>query len=357
MKRVRLAGLVLSISIVVGLMSVSIVDGVARMRSAAAMADGANRFLTSLTSEQKAKAVFSFDDQQRFDWHFIPRARKGVPLKDLDQSQRKLALEFLKAGLGASGFRKAQTIMSLEPILFVLEGDKRVHPRDPELYYFSVFGTPSTKATWGWRVEGHHLSLNFTVVKGELISNTPLFFGANPAEVRQGPHKGLRALAEEEDKGRDLVATLDEKQLKVALVDAKAPNDILTGFKLKADPLKPDGLQAAMMSSKQKALLQRLIDEYLSRMPEDVAAERARKLKQAGIDMVFFAWAGGTAKGDPHYYRIQGPTFLVEYDDTQNEANHIHSVWRDFNGDFGTDLLSAHYRQVPHDNSPRIAKK
>lgn len=357
MKIVRLVGMVLSIALVIGLLSMSVIDGVARMRSAAAMAEGANRFLASLTAEQKAKAAFGFSDEQRFDWHFIPRPRKGVPLKDLNEEQRRLAHEFMKTGLGSAGFRKAQTIISLEPILRVLEGEKRVHPRDPELYYFSVFGTPSAKAPWGWRVEGHHLSLNFTVVKGELISNTPLFFGANPAEVRQGERKGLRALAEEEDKGRELVKALDQKQMDVALVETKAPNDILTGFKRQADPLKPEGLSAALMTQKQKALLTRLIDEYLSRMPDDVAAERSKKLKQAGIEKVFFAWAGGTEKGDPHYYRVQGPTFLIEYDDTQNEANHIHSVWRDFNGDFGVDLLSAHYLEVPHSNGIQISKK
>lgn len=357
MKRLRIAAAIISCIVVVGIVSISIIDSVARMRSAAVMADGANKFLAALNPEQKAKAVFGFGDEQRFDFHFIPRDRKGVPLKDLDERQRKLALDFMKTGLGASGFRKAQTIISLEPVLRELEGPNRRFPRDPELYYFSVFGTPSAKAPWGWRVEGHHLSINFTVVKGELISNTPLFFGANPAEVRQGERKGLRALAEEEDKGRELVKALDAKQQSVALVDQKAPNDILTAFQRKANPLKPDGLSASQMTLKQKALLTRLIDEYLSRMPDDVSAERSKKLRQAGMNNVYFAWAGGFEKNDPHYYRVQGPTFLIEYDDTQNEANHIHSVWRDFNGDFGVDLLSAHYREVPHDSRTRIARK
>ncbi|MGE0131140.1 MAG: DUF3500 domain-containing protein [Blastocatellales bacterium] len=348
MKQLRLVALLLSSVVALALVTWSVVDGVARMRSAATMADAANKFLTALSPEQKAKASFSFTDEQRFDWHFVPRDRKGVPLKDLDENQRKLAMEFMKSGLGASGYQKATTIMSLEPVLRELEGPNRRFPRDPELYYFSVFGTPSAKAPWGWRVEGHHISLNFTVVKGEMVSTTPLFFGANPAEVRQGERKGLRALAGEEDRGRDLIQALDEKQRAVAIFDQKAPSDIITMNKVKADPLKPEGIAAGQLNKQQKALLEKLLDEYLSRMPQDVSADRSKKLRDGGLDKIHFAWAGGVNKGDPHYYRIQGPTFLVEYDDTQNNANHIHSVWRDFNGDFGEDLLRAHYQMTPH---------
>jgi len=348
MKPLKLAVLLLSCVVAGALVTWSVVDGVARMRSAAAMADAANKFLASLTPEQKAKAGFEFSDEQRFDWHFVPRDRKGVPLKDLDENQRKLAMEFMKSGLGSSGYQKATTIISLEPILAQLEGPSRRFPRDPELYYFSIFGTPSAKAPWGWRVEGHHIALNFTVVKGEMVSTTPLFFGANPAEVRQGERKGLRALAGEEDRARELVVALDEKQRAVAIFDKTAPSDIFTMNKRKADPLKPEGIVAAQLNKQQKVMLEKLLDEYLSRMPQDVAAERLKKLRGAGFDKVYFAWAGGVNKGDPHYYRIQGPTFLVEYDDTQNNANHIHSVWRDFNGDFGADLLREHYQATPH---------
>lgn len=348
MKPVRLIGLALSCTAVLAFVSYSIIDGVARMRSAAAMAESANKFLAALTPEQKAKATFNFDDEQRFDYHFIPRDRKGVPLKDLNDDQRRLAMEFMKSGLGASGYQKAQTIISLEPVLRELEGPNRRFPRDPQLYYFSVFGVPSAKSPWGWRVEGHHISLNFTVVKGELVSNTPLFFGANPAEVRTGERQGLRALAGEEDKGRALVQSLDEKQRAVAIFDQKAPDDIMSFNKRKADSLKPDGIGAGRLSKQQVAMLNSLIDEYLSRMPQDIASERSKKLRAAGMDKLYFAWAGGINKGDPHYYRVQGPTFLIEYDDTQNNANHIHSVWRDFNGDFGADLLREHYQSVPH---------
>jgi TonB family protein len=357
MKPLRLLVLLSSCVFALTLVTWSIIDGVARMRSAAAMAEAANKFLASLTPEQKAKATLDFADENRRDWTIVPRDRKGVPLKDLDENQRRLAMEFMKTGLGASGYQKATTIMSLEPVLAQLEGPNRRFPRDPELYYFSIFGTPSPKAAWGWRVEGHHISIHFTIVKGEMLSNTPLAFGSNPAEVREGERKGLRALAGEEDRGRDLIQALDEKQRSVAIFDQKAPSDILTLAKIKADLLKPEGIPAGQMNKQQKALLEKLIDEYLARMPQEVAAERSKKMRAAGIDKIHFAWAGGVNKGDPHYYRVQSPTFLIEYDNTQNNANHIHSVWRDFNGDFGEDLLREHYQTTPHgatqQNSPQ----
>src|SRR5215475_11686391 len=348
MKPLRLVVFLSSCVIALSLVTWSVIDGAARMRAASAMAEAANKFLASLTPEQKAKATLDFADENRRDWTVVPRDRKGVPLKDLDENQRRLAMEFLKTGLGAAGYQKATTIMSLESVLAQLEGPSRRFPRDPELYYFSIFGTPSPKAPWGWRVEGHHISIHFTIVKGEMLSNTPLAFGANPAEVREGERKGLRALAGEEDRGRDLILALDEKQRAVAIFDQKAPSDILTLAKIKADPLKPEGVPAGQMNKQQKALLEKLIGEYLARMPQDVAEERSKKIREAGFDKIYFGWAGGVNKGDPHYYRVQSPTFLIEYDNTQNNANHIHSVWRDFNGDFGEDLLREHYQTTPH---------
>lgn len=329
----------------------SLSNSLARLRSAAAMAESANKFLNALNADQRAKAAFKFDDEQRYDFHFIPRERKGVPLKELSAAQRQLAMEFLKTGLGVAGYQKATTIISLEPILAEVEGPNRRFPRDPELYYVSVFGTPSVRNVWGWRFEGHHISLNFTVVKGELLSNTPLFFGANPREVRQGPRQGLRALAGEEDKGRALVQALDEKQRAVAVFDPKAPADIFSMANRKADPLKPEGIAFSQLNKQQQDLLNQLVNEYLARMPQDVAAERTKKLRDAGWDKLHFAWAGGINKNEPSYYRVQGSTFLIEYDDTQNNANHIHSVWRDFNGDFGADLLREHYKATPHGNT------
>ncbi len=357
MKHFKLVALVLSCLIAAVLVTYSIIDGVARMRSVAAMADAGNKFLASLSAEQKAKASISFDDQNRLDWHFIPRDRKGLPLKEMNEAQRKLAHEFLKTGLSANGYQKATTIISLEPVLRELEGPQRRNPRDEELYYFSVFGTPGAKDRWGWRVEGHHMSLNFTVVKGELLANTPLGFGANPAEVREGPRKGLRALANEEDRGREVVRALDEKQRAVAIFDPKAPSDILTLHKIKADPLSPAGIAYSGLTKQQKDLLMKLVDAYLANMPDEVAKQRREKLQKAGLDTIHFGWAGGVNKGDPHYYRVQGKTFLIEYDNTQNNANHIHSAWRDFDGDFGIDLLREHYRQTPHGTTQQNTPK
>lgn len=347
-RALRLLGAVLLVAGLISAIGYSVAGAIARQRLATTMAEGANAFLASLTPEQRTKAAFRLEDAQRKEFYFVPRARFGIPLKDLNERQRQLAFAFLRTGLGADGYRKATSIIDLEPVLFELEGKDRIHPRDPELYYLSLFGTPSARTPWGWRFEGHHLSLNVTVVRGELISTTPLFMGSNPAQIPRGPRQGFRALAEEEDEGRALIQSLDEEQRRVAIISDKAPSDILTTNRSQAEPLVPVGLTAARMTSAQKAQLTRLIEVYLARMPDDLAAERRAKLQAAGLDPVSFAWAGGIGKGDYHYYRVQGPTFLIEYDDTQNNANHIHSVWRDFTGDFGVDLLREHYRQQPH---------
>jgi hypothetical protein len=308
------------------------------------MAEAARAFLAALSSEQRAQAVFPFESEERQNWHFVPRARKGLPFKQMDARQRDLAHAFLRAALSQKGYLKTTTIISLEEVLRVLEGG-RGPARDPELYYLSFFGEPSPEATWGWRLEGHHLSLNLTVVKGKLIASTPQFFGANPAEVKDGPKKGLRALAREEDLARSLLHSLTPPQREQAVIAADAPRDILTGNSRRADIGEPKGLPVSAMGSKQRKMLMDLLAVYTEAMPTAVARERLSRLNKAGREKIHFAWAGGDEPGKPHYYRIQGPTFLVEYDNTQNGANHIHSVWRDFRGDFGEDLLAAHYRQ------------
>jgi hypothetical protein len=351
LKPLKIAAFILSSAAVLLVAGYSLIYSVAKMRSAAAMADSASKFLASLNAEQKTKANYTFDGAERQEWYFVPRnTRKGLPLKEMNEQQRKLAMDFLKAGLSAAGYQKATNIISLEPILKELEGPNRTWPRDHELYHVSIYGTPGARDRWGWSFEGHHLSLNFTVVKGELVSISPAFMGTNPAEVRQGERKGLRVLADEEDKGRALISALDDKQKAIAIFDAKAPSDILTVNKLKIDPLKPDGISYGQLNKQQKDLFNQVLEVYLGRMLDDVAAERRAKLKAAGLDKISFAWAGGMNRGDLHYYRLQGPTFLVEYDNTQNNGNHVHSVWRDFNGDFGADLLREHYKASPHDS-------
>jgi len=316
------------------------------------MAAAAHNFLAALTPEQRAKATFKFEDEQRMIWHFIPDSmfpRKGISFKELDASQQRLAHGFLSTGVSHRGYLKATTIMSLESILKELEQGKGP-VRDSDLYFFSIFGEPSESQTWGWRVEGHHVSLNFTVVQGTMIAGAPTFLGSNPAEVKSGPRQGLRVLGQEEDLGRGLVRSLSSEQLKVAVIDTTAPKDIITANSRKAEPGAPAGLAASKMTKKQIEQLTSLIQEYADNLPEDVSTKEWERLSQAGIDKIHFAWAGGLESGSPHYYRIQGPTFLVEYDNTQNNANHIHTVWRGFDRDWGLDLLKLHY-QRDHDHS------
>ena len=265
----------------------------------------------------------------------------------MSEPQRALAHDLLKTGLSARGYLAATSIMELENVLRAIEGGVRF-PRDPEMYRVSVFGTPGDKAAWGWRLEGHHISVRFDIVGGSATASSPAFFGSNPAEVRDGPKKGTRVLGAEEDAARVLLDALDDSQRTTAIVLPEAPTDILTMILPKVDPLTPPGIKASALTKAQRDKLMQLIDVYTGLMAPDVAAERMERVRKAGLDNVAFAWAGETAKGRKHYYRVQGPTFLVEYDNTQNDGNHIHSVWRDFNGDFGRDLLREHLRSQPH---------
>jgi hypothetical protein len=319
-----------------------------RMHTPAIMAETAKAFLASLDPEQRARATFQFQDEERFDWHYIPKERKGLPLKDMNSAQKHLAHALLAAGLSQRGYIKAVSIMSLDEILRILEnGTGPV--RDPDRYFFSVFGEPSDTGIWGYRVEGHHVSQNFTIVNGKVLA-APTFFGANPAEVKEGPRKGLRVLAREEDLGRAFVQSLTPEQKKTAIVSADAPGEILTGPMRKAALNgQPSGIAASKLDSKQRETLQNLLDEYCNNLPEEVAQVREEQIKKAGGNL-YFAWAGGEQVGQPHYYRIQSAAFLIEYDDTQNGANHIHTVWRDFDGDFGLDLLKEHY-QASHNQA------
>lgn len=307
------------------------------------MAKAANAFLASLTPEQKSQATLPFESEakgERVNWHYIPRERKGLALKDMTEQQRALAKALLKSGLSDDGFAKAQAIQGLEEILRVMEKATDGH-RDREKYYVSVFGTPGGKDPWAWRWEGHHQSFNYTSVDDAAPSMTPSFFGSNPGEVGDGDSKGLRVLGAEEDLGRALVKSLTAEQRKTAVILADAPNDIFNSPK-RPDPTRPEGLAAAKMTAEQQAALMKIIREYLFRCRTDVAAEEFAKIEKAGLGDVYFAWAGGLERGQPHYYRVQNTEFVLEYDNTQNNANHVHSVWREFGGDFGADLLQQH---------------
>jgi hypothetical protein len=341
MHRIAVASLVLS-----GLLLSPALASAPTDNAATAMSDAAGALLDSLSPEQRSRTHFPFATTERLNWHFIPRPRRGLALRDMTEAQRQLARALLETGLGPQGTRKVEDIIALELVLRELGGNPGV--RDPELYFVSVFGDPAAHHPWGWRFEGHHLSLNFTVVDGAPVAWAPAFLGANPAEVRRGSRVGLRALAAEEDLARALVKSLDGEQRARAVVASRAPRDIVTGNALEIEPLKPAGISINDLRPDQADGLVRLVDEYLSRMADDLAASRRARIEASDLSRISFAWAGSLDAGKPHYYRVQGPTFLIEYDNTQNNANHIHSVWRDFDGDFGRDLLREHYRDAPH---------
>jgi hypothetical protein len=306
------------------------------------MAKAANALLATLTPEQKAKATFSFESEakgERLNWHFIPRERKGLPIKEMTEPQVALARALLKTGLSDDGYNKATTIQSLENILREMEKDT-TGKRDPMKYYVSIFGTPGEKV-WGWRWEGHHQSFNYTSAGDAAPSVTPSFFGTNPGEVREGEHKGLRVLGLEEDLGRSLVKSLNDEQRKAAVILTEAPKEILNDPK-RPDPTKPEGVPASKLTADQQATLVKIIKLYLFRCRTDIAAEEFAKIEKAGIGSVHFAWAGGFELGEPHYYRVQNTAFVLEYDNTQNNANHVHCIWRDFANDFGGDVLKRH---------------
>lgn len=307
----------------------------------------AHAFLATLDAEQGARATRPFDDAERFEWFFTPVSRTGLPLKAMTTEQRDAALRLLQSATSSQGYLKATGVMHLEGILAVLEG--RPDRRDPEDYHFWIFGTPSSDRPWGWRFEGHHISLNFTSTDGITVS-TPSFIGANPARVPTGPFAGWRLLANEEDLARALARSLDSAQRTRAIISDTAPRDIITGNDRHASLERTEGLPVAAMTDPQRALLLRLVAEYMDNADPAIAGPRLARIEEAGLDRLHFAWAGSVDVGEPHYYRIHGPTVLIEYDNTQNDANHIHSVWRDLENDFGQDLLRRHYESAGADH-------
>jgi len=309
------------------------------------MLAAAQAFLTSLTAEQRHLALFDFDDDGREAWNFVPMVRQGLSYQKMSIEQRQLCLQLVRTGLSAKGYVQAKGIMGWEKILSDMEGRKPGNNyRNPELYYLAIFGEPSAKTPWGWRFEGHHLSLNYTSATGKL-SVTPQFMGTNPAKAPSGEYAGLRLMADEEDMARRLVQSFDEAQRRMAVISDAAFPEIITGTDRVAALADKYGLPFEAMLSDQQELLEMLIKVYLGRMPDDVAAKKWYAIQKEGLSQVSFAWAGGLQAGQGHYYRILGKSFLVENDNTQNDANHVHTVWRDFNGDFGQDLLREHYRQ------------
>ena len=367
------------------------------------MAEAAGDWLAGLTPEQRRKATFAFpDDEERRRWYYTPTDHGGLPLGEMAPAQQRRAQQLVASGLSMPGYVTASTIMGLENTLDLEEGwrvnfSRDVGPsargRDPLLYYVSVFGEPGGDAAWGWRFGGHHISLHYTILRGQIIAPTPTFFGAHPAEAPFVGPGVLRPLAGEEDLGRELLHALDAEQRQTAVLAPVAPWDLVLGNRssvedgllppanweifreqmqgaalersranqarleqaLSAKPehlealryaRTPKGLPTARMNAAQRQILTALIRQYVDRMPEEIAATEAAKLLGPSLEQIHFAWAGGFERRQPHYYRLQGPRFLVEYDNTQNDVNHIHSAWRDPEGDFGADLLAQHYAQA-----------
>jgi hypothetical protein len=340
MKLLRMAAAVLAVGVLTGVAYVY----QATETSGGKMVATAEKFLGTLTEAQRAKATFDFDDKERVNWHFVPRqdqdkksTRQGVPLESMNQEQKLAALELLKAGTSESGYQSAATIMSLEAILRDLEkGGAMV--RNPEWYFFTIFGKPSRTGKWGWRVEGHHLALNFVVDKGAVVAATPCFFGANPATVKGGDKKGQRTIAESDDLARDLFNALDDEQKKVAL--QKEHFQEVEEKPMATKVGEPKGVAAAAMTDKQRAILTKLIEHYASRLPGDVGRTYVDGVNKAGLGKVYFGYSGSVEDGKPHTYRVQGPDFVIEFlniqeDSAKNPANHIHSVWRSIKHDFG----------------------
>ncbi len=310
---------------------------------AADMTQAATTLLASFDAAQKKQATYALTEAERENWNFVPLARQGLPFKRMSTEQQALGLALLRTGLSHTGMARANAIMALEFVLKELENDKPAGRRDPTLYYLTVFGEPSADKSWGWRFEGHHLSLNFTVVDGRHVFYAPSFMGSNPAEVRSGPRQGERVLAEEEELGHSLANSLDAGQRQAAQIAANAPKEIFSGNKKRIDPLAPEGIPATRLQPAQREMLVALVKLYLARHRPELAAETFAAVAAAGLDRMTFGWAGSLDRPQPFYYRVQGPTFLIEFDNIQNNANHIHSTYREFKGDFGHDLLAEHY--------------
>jgi len=308
------------------------------------IAETAGAFLRSLGDNQRRKAVFPVDDTERFNWDYRPRKRAGLPLKEMDNSQQRRALALLACALSLNANITALNIMSLEHVLGEMEGPASQFKRDPDLYFITFFGEPFRESRWGWRFEGHHLSVNLFLIEGRGIAVTPNFFGANPARVPQGPLNGFRTLPQEEDAARNLLAGLSERQKKNTVIAAEAPEDIITAWKPRFRLDDPVGIACSKMNADQQQLLLKLVRVYVQRLRPELADRCLNTIEKEGTGYIHFAWAGSQAPGGPHYYRLHGPSFLAEYDNTQNNANHIHSVWRDLKRDWGDDLLQSHYR-------------
>ena len=321
------------------------------------IAAAVSTWLGGLDAAQRAIATFPFDTDERYAWQYTPGPRKGLAIGAMDGAQRSSAIAILDASLSERGAREVQAIIALETVLGALEraeGRAGWQRRDPDLYWFAVFGDPGDGGPWSWRVGGHHVAIHLTVDSGRVVGSAPSFLGANPAVVPSGPDAGRRTLPGEEELARRLLAGLPSAQRRVAIVDDTAPDDILSGNGPRAIVASiPTGIRHADLDDAGRDGLVALIRHYLGRARPDAAAVEWDRIAAHGLDDVTFAWAGPEAPGRGHYYAVRGPGFLIEYDNTQNEANHIHAVWRDLTNDWGLDLLAEHYAAAPDDRDRR----
>ncbi len=307
------------------------------------MMQAAKDLVASLAATEHSEMVFEVDDANREIWHFLPVsdfARYGKRISELSAGQQEFVFGLIEASLSATGYGKVKDIISLELVLKAMENNSP--RRDPGQYHIAVYGAPADEGVWAWGFTGHHLSLHFTVVDGA-ISGSPTFLGANPAEVRAGDRMGLRVLGHEEDLGLALISGMSDDQRQKAVFLEVAPYDIFTANESKVSALNQDGISYRELSAEQQRQLHQLVDLYLNVVKAPVADSRRKLIESDGWDQVYFAWAGVTDRSGGHYYRVQGPSFLIEFDNTQNDANHIHCVWREFDGDFGRDLIREHY--------------
>ncbi|CAL1518984.1 DUF3500 domain-containing protein [Chitinophaga sp. MM2321] len=308
----------------------------------------AGKFIRLLDKDQQAKTLYPFDTGERYHFSYVPRDdRKGISMNELNTAQRKAFIDLLKMALSEETVKKVNDIMQLDLVLKELEHRPADdHYRDPGKYFITFFGIPAANNIWGWRFEGHHVAFNFSADKNELVAGTPAFLGANPAIVLDWPQKGKEVLKEETDKGFALLHALKPEELQKAVIADKAPAEIITATSRKAMIDHPSGLRFQEMSPANQQLLLGLINLYVNRFTKLFASSMLKDIQKAGLDSLWFTWAGSTEHvlGKPYYYRIQGPTIIIEYDNSQNNANHIHTVVRDLKNDFGGDLLLEHYK-------------
>ena len=325
--------------------------------SAQDLFEKANAFLETLSKEQKAKALFSLEDDERFNMNYVPLPRKGPTFHDFDVEQKHAAIDLLVASLSKEGYKKTQEIRELENILRIIENDDNDRMpdgrprRDPLNYHFCIFGTPSSTEIWGWRFEGHHISLNFTSDSGRIVSATPTFYGSNPGIVNIEEQRGKKALKWESELGFKLVNSLTKDQLKMAKFSEEAPYEILSANHREVEGVEKIGITYAKLTKDQKKIFSQLLDVYIGNYIFDFQTTFRKKIMDAGVENLNFAWAGGLKEGVAHYYRIHGPMLLIEFDNTQNNANHVHTAVRDLTNDFAEDILKEHYKMEHQPNN------